>query len=88
VSAKTADGVEEAFMKTAASIWEKMTNGKLVIKGEEVPPHTITLSLTVTLSCTPLDPCTPLDSLGPPWLTMRVYDDDDDIALLLCRAML
>ena len=27
-------------MKTVASIWEKMTNGKLVIKGEEVPTHT------------------------------------------------
>jgi hypothetical protein len=57
VSAKTADGVEEAFMKTAASIWEKMTNGRLVIKGEEVlhPLAPSPSSLTpVTLPCTPL----------------------------------
>ena len=45
-------------MKTAASIWEKMTNGNLVIKGEEVPPHHHLVSYT-------LHP--PLDPLGPPW---------------------
>ena len=30
------EGVEEAFMKTAAAIWEKMTNGKLLIKSDDV----------------------------------------------------
>jgi len=49
--------MEEAFMKTAASIWEKMTNWRLVIKGEEVlyPLTPSPSSLTpVTLPCTPL----------------------------------
>ncbi len=35
-SAKSAEGVEAAFMRTAASIWEKTANGHLVLKAEEV----------------------------------------------------
>ena len=35
-SAKTAQGVEEAFMRTVASAWEKASKGQLVLRDSEV----------------------------------------------------
>ena len=37
-SAKTALGVEEAFMRTVASAWEKAAKGQLVLRDSEVRP--------------------------------------------------
>lgn len=35
-SAKSASGVEDAFMRTTAQIWEKMNTGRIILKPDDV----------------------------------------------------
>jgi len=49
-SAKTAQGVEEAFMRTVASAWEKASKGQLVLRDSEVSHSFISHYLSISLN--------------------------------------